>query len=98
VAVVVASTASGRQVGSGRGLLHGSVGSRRTLADPGLADPGLADPGLAAAVRAVAGVPVAAVLLTRELPTDIRHQAKIDRARVAGWAGRVLSGRRAGRP
>jgi olefin beta-lactone synthetase len=58
----------------------------------------LAEPQLAAAVRAVAGVPVAAVLVARELPTDIRHQAKIDRARLAAWAERVLAGRRPGRP
>jgi hypothetical protein len=58
----------------------------------------LAEPQLAAAVRAVAGAPVAAVLVARELPTDIRHQAKIDRARLAEWAERVLAGRRPGRP
>ena len=32
-------------------------------------------------VRAVAGVPVAAVLVVPALPTDIRHNSKIDRAR-----------------
>ena len=45
------------------------------------------------AVRAVAGVDVAAVLLTDALPVDIRHASKIDRARVADWAERVLAGR-----
>ena len=58
----------------------------------------LAEPGLAAEIRAAAGVPVAAVLVVPELPTDIRHQAKIDRARLATWAEKVLSGRRPGRP
>ena len=45
----------------------------------------------------VAGVPVAAVLVADALPVDIRHAAKIDRTRVAGWAARVLAGERAGR-
>ena len=52
---------------------------------------------LATAVRAAAGVPVAAVLVADALPVDIRHAAKIDRARVAAWAERVLAGDRAGR-
>ena len=55
-------------------------------------------PALAAAVRAAAApVPMAAVLTVRRLPTDIRHNSKIDRAAVARWAGRVLAGRRPGR-
>ena len=33
----------------------------------------------------------------RRLPTDIRHNSKIDRAAVARWADRVLAGRRPGR-
>ncbi|MBL8926934.1 MAG: alpha/beta fold hydrolase [Pseudonocardia sp.] len=45
----------------------------------------------------VGGVPVAAVLVADALPVDIRHAAKIDRTRVAAWAGRVLAGERAGR-
>ena len=48
-------------------------------------------------MRATAGVPVAAVLVADALPVDIRHAAKVDRARVAAWAGRVLAGERAGR-
>jgi long-subunit acyl-CoA synthetase (AMP-forming) len=44
------------------------------------------------AVRAVVAVPVAAVLVVRKLPVDIRHNSKVDRARVATWAARVLSG------
>ena len=58
----------------------------------------LAGAGLAAAVRAAAGVPVAAVLVTPALPVDIRHASKVDRARVARWADRVLAGGRVGRP
>jgi hypothetical protein len=57
----------------------------------------LLDAGLTAAVRAAAGVPMAAVLLARDLPTDIRHNSKIDRAAVARWADRILSGQRGGR-
>lgn len=59
--------------------------------------PLLAAAGLTAAVRAAAGVPVAAVLVTDRLPVDIRHASKVDRTRVARWAERVLAGDRAGR-
>jgi olefin beta-lactone synthetase len=52
----------------------------------------LATPALAAATRAEVGRPVAAVLAMPALPTDIRHNAKIDRARVARWADGVLAG------
>jgi acyl-CoA synthetase (AMP-forming)/AMP-acid ligase II len=58
--------------------------------------PLLAAAPLTAAVRDAAGVPVAAVLVADALPVDIRHAAKVDRARVAAWAGRVLTGQRAG--
>jgi acyl-coenzyme A synthetase/AMP-(fatty) acid ligase len=61
------------------------------------AAPLLAVAPLTDAVRAAAGVPVAAVLVADALPVDIRHAAKIDRARVAAWASRVLAGERAGR-
>ncbi|MGG7308399.1 alpha/beta fold hydrolase [Curtobacterium sp. AB451] len=60
--------------------------------------PALADPGLARAVRAAAGIPVAAVLTVPELPTDIRHNSKVDRARLSRWAASVLSGGRMVRP
>ena len=43
-------------------------------------------------VRAAAAVPVAAVLVIKEMPVDIRHNSKIDRVAVAGWAAGVLSG------
>jgi len=56
----------------------------------------LAEPALAARVRAaLVPLDVAAVLATPRLPTDVRHQAKIDRTRVAAWAATVLSGGRA---
>lgn len=58
----------------------------------------LAPPPLSRAVRAVADVRVAAVLRTVALPVDIRHASKVDRARVARWAGQVLAGGRVSRP
>ncbi|OUM39615.1 alpha/beta fold hydrolase [Arthrobacter sedimenti] len=61
--------------------------------------PRLADPPLAAAARAAArdrGVDLAAILAVPALPVDIRHNAKIDRTRVAAWSSRFLSGGRAG--
>lgn len=59
---------------------------------------GLADPTLAAAVRAASPRPLAAVLTVATLPTDIRHNSKIDRSALASWAGAVLGGRRMRRP
>ena len=53
---------------------------------------GLAGEDLAAAVRGAVAHPVAAVLTMSEVPVDIRHNAKIDRAAVARWAAGVLSG------
>jgi olefin beta-lactone synthetase len=61
--------------------------------------PGLAPTALARAVRAAAApVPVAAVLVTDRVPVDIRHNSKIDRTRLAGWADGVLAGGRIGTP
>ncbi|WP_295788745.1 alpha/beta fold hydrolase [uncultured Microbacterium sp.] len=54
--------------------------------------PGLASPALTDAVRAATAQRLAAVLMVPALPTDIRHNSKIDRTRVAAWAGRVLAG------
>jgi len=59
---------------------------------------GLADPALAAEARAVAGHPVAAVLVVPHLPTDIRHNSKIDRTRLSGWANGILTGARLTQP
>jgi acyl-coenzyme A synthetase/AMP-(fatty) acid ligase/pimeloyl-ACP methyl ester carboxylesterase len=65
---------------------------------------GLAPAPLRDAIRAaVAAGPgptpgVAAVLVTRRLPVDIRHNSKIDRTAVARWAQRFLAGRPAGAP
>lgn len=52
----------------------------------------LASASLASDVRAAVGRPVAAVLVVPLLPTDIRHNSKIDRARLAAWAEGILSG------
>ncbi|WP_374199158.1 alpha/beta fold hydrolase [Actinotalea ferrariae] len=60
--------------------------------------PALATPELTEAVRAAVGPDVAAVLVVPDLPTDVRHNSKIDRARLAAWAEGVLAGGRMGRP
>lgn len=60
--------------------------------------PGLAPDDLAADVRAASPVRLAAVLVVPRMPTDVRHNSKIDRARLAAWADRVLTGGRVGRP
>jgi acyl-coenzyme A synthetase/AMP-(fatty) acid ligase/pimeloyl-ACP methyl ester carboxylesterase len=57
----------------------------------------LADSTLAAAVRAASPVGLAAVLVVDALPVDIRHASKVDRARLARWAERLLAGQRPGR-
>ncbi|WP_205709152.1 alpha/beta fold hydrolase [Kineococcus siccus] len=54
----------------------------------------VADPELAEAVRTATGRDLVAVLLVPALPTDVRHNSKIDRVRVAAWAGRALAGER----
>ncbi len=61
---------------------------------PPVRRPGPASADLSAAVRAAAGVPVAAVLVVPVLPTDVRHNSKVDRARLARWATGVLGGGR----
>jgi olefin beta-lactone synthetase len=74
-------------VPSGGGPAGRRTGERLRLADPELAD----------AVRAVAGVDVAAVLVAARLPVDVRHQSKVDRGEVARRAARFLAGARAPR-
>ena len=58
--------------------------------------PDLAGEALTDRVRAAAGREVAAVLLTPSLPVDKRHNSKIDRPRIAGWAEGILAGDRVG--
>ncbi|MET1043822.1 MAG: alpha/beta fold hydrolase [Microbacteriaceae bacterium] len=60
--------------------------------------PKLASAELTQAVRAAAGVPVAAVLVVPLLPTDIRHNSKVNRSALARWASGVLAGGRMRRP
>jgi len=43
-------------------------------------------------VRAVSGVPIAAMLLVKSLPTDIRHNAKLNREEISRWANKKLAG------
>lgn len=66
--------------------------------EPAARRPALACPELTAAVRAAVGPAVVAVLVVPDLPTDVRHNSKVDRTRLASWADRVLAGGRLGRP
>jgi acyl-coenzyme A synthetase/AMP-(fatty) acid ligase/pimeloyl-ACP methyl ester carboxylesterase len=62
---------------------------------------GLATAVVTAAVRAAAldaGLDLAAVLVIDAMPTDIRHNSKIDRTALSAWASRMLAGQKAGRP
>lgn len=89
--------------GAGRAALVG-VGPEGTQAavvvmetTPPARKAGPAASDLARAVRAAVsavGVDVAAVLVVPELPTDIRHNSKIDRTALAAWATRTLAGGR----
>ena len=76
----------------------GPVGTQQVVAvietEPAVRRPELASAELSAAARAAAGVPLAAVLVVPRLPTDIRHNSKIDRSRLSRWAERVLAGGR----
>ncbi|MFS0731543.1 alpha/beta fold hydrolase [Curtobacterium sp. 1P10AnD] len=80
----------------------GPVGTQQVVAvvetEPAQRRPGLASPSIASAVRAAAGVPVAAVLVVPVLPTDVRHNSKVDRTRLGRWATSVLAGGRTARP
>lgn len=80
----------------------GPAGTQRVVAvvetDPTARRVSLADPVLAASVRAAVSVPIAAVLVVPRLPTDIRHNSKINRTRLADWATRLLAGGRMVRP
>ena len=80
----------------------GPEGLRQAVAvvetTPSVTRPGLASPTLAADVRARTGLPLVAVLVVPHLPTDIRHNSKIDRTRLSEWAERTLAGGRMTRP
>ncbi|MHA7303964.1 alpha/beta fold hydrolase [Arthrobacter sp. TMN-49] len=69
--------------------------------DPAAKRSALAPAALAAAVRAAAvsvDLQLAAVLVIDSMPTDVRHNSKIDRAKLSRWAGRMLAGDKPGRP
>ncbi|WP_306820902.1 alpha/beta fold hydrolase [Microbacterium sp. zg.B185] len=76
----------------------GPEGLRQTVAVletvPAAARAGLASADLSRAVRASSAVPLVAVLVVPRLPTDIRHNSKIDRSRLSAWAERTLAGTR----
>ncbi|RZT62160.1 acyl-CoA synthetase (AMP-forming)/AMP-acid ligase II [Microcella alkaliphila] len=65
---------------------------------PAVSRPGLAPADLAAELRALSSLSLVAVLTVPELPTDIRHNSKIDRRRLSMWADATLAGGRMGRP
>ena len=55
----------------------------------------LAQPEVSRRVReASAQAPVSAVLVVDQLPTDIRHNSKIERTALAAWAEQVLAGQK----
>ncbi|RLZ03301.1 hydrolase [Kocuria tytonicola] len=77
----------------------GPTGSQSAVAVietvPAASKPALADAELSERIRATVdfatGVPVSAVLVIPEQPTDIRHNSKIDRAVLSDWAERALA-------
>jgi acyl-coenzyme A synthetase/AMP-(fatty) acid ligase/pimeloyl-ACP methyl ester carboxylesterase len=83
----------------------GPTGTQAAVAivetEPAVKRAGLAPAGLAADVRAATdsvGLPLAAVLVIDAMPTDVRHNSKVDRAKLARWAQQLLAGRKPGRP
>jgi olefin beta-lactone synthetase len=89
VAVVVPADWAPARRGRRIGRLSAVTGRRAGLTP--------AEPVQADAVRRVAGVDIAAVLLAGRLPVDIRHASKVDRQEVARDAARVLAGSRPAR-
>ena len=59
---------------------------------------GVADLALHDAVRRETGADIAAVLLRKTLPVDIRHNSKLDRSAIAEWASSALAGRSSAEP
>nr|WP_204723235.1 alpha/beta fold hydrolase [Glutamicibacter nicotianae] len=104
---VAAEHAAESVAGAGRAALVG-VGPDGTQAAvvvmetvPPARKPGPASSELARQVRsavAATGTEVAAVLVVPNLPTDIRHNSKIDRAALADWATATLAGGRIRKP
>jgi acyl-coenzyme A synthetase/AMP-(fatty) acid ligase len=84
----------------------GPAGAQRIVAvvqrdhpsrSPRLAPPDVVD-SVRAAVRSAVDEDAVAVLEVPELPVDRRHNSKVDRSRIAAWAGAVLAGGPLGRP
>lgn len=102
VAPVAAEHAAGDLPGVGRTAIVGvgAKGAQVPVAvcetQPASRSVGLARPALAAKVRdAVAeatGLDLAAVLVLKAHPTDVRHNSKIDRTLLAEWAEDALGG------
>ena len=88
----VAAVRRAAVVGVGPHGLRQAVAVLETL--PPVSRPGLADPEITRAVRESTGIPLVAVLAVPHLPTDIRHNSKIDRSRLSVWADRILAGAR----
>ena len=88
----VAAVRRAAVVGVGPHGLRQAVAVVETL--PPVSRPGLADPEVTRAVRESTGIPLVAVLAVPHLPTDIRHNSKIDRSRLSVWADRILAGAR----
>ena len=95
-AETVASVARAAIVGVGPRGIQQVVAVVETV--PGARRVGLATPELAASIRAAVDVPLAAVLVVPHLPTDIRHNSKINRSALSAWADGILSGGRMVRP
>lgn len=79
-------------VGVGPAGLRQAVAVIETL--PAVTRPGLAAPDVTGDIRERSSVPLVAVLAVPSLPTDIRHNSKIDRTRLSVWAERTLAGGR----
>jgi hypothetical protein len=88
----VAAVRRAAVVGVGPHGLRQAVAVLETL--PPVSRPGLANPEVTRAVRGSTGIPLVAVLAVPHLPTDIRHNSKIDRSRLSVWADRILAGAR----
>ncbi len=90
------SAAAGNAAAAGRPGVAvvgvGPVGTQQLVVVVAGPDGPLAPLELADQARSVAGHDVAAVLVMKQLPVDIRHNSKIDRVAVAQWADRQLSG------
>lgn len=96
---LVTSVARAAIVGVGPAGTQAAVAIVETL--PAVKRSGLAPMTLAADVRAAArsvGLQLSAVLVIDAMPTDVRHNSKIDRAKLSRWAGLMLAGKKAGKP